>query len=243
MTRNEFIEIFGSLSRQTPQRIQPTVNTDLFYLINVVCVFLHPPVAAKNQVEHAIIVNRGLVAGEFARLYIDKGIQANKLERQSGRELKEIIRLQAQLWIGVWKTIQQMYTLSLVKPALHESQFFMEVIMEQWLTEPFLTSSDTWDESLTATKMFKRAQNQNRSLQTTFNKGVNPCDRHKQYTWILLEQGRDLAERSDEFRKQYLKMVEARMALVDFMRHTRPKITSVNPKIKPERRGRKPKTN
>lgn len=241
MTRDEFVDIFCPLSSQSTQKIQSGVNSDLLSLIALCSEFIAPPIPPKNALEHAILVNRGLVAAEFLRLYVDKNISVNKLGRYESKELKELIQLQARLWNEVWKTIQQMYTLSLIKPVLHESLFFQSVIMEQWLTEPFLTDSNAWNESLTATKMFKQGQNLNRSLQTAFNRDVNPCNQEKPYTWSLLQASIGLAERSDEFRRQYLKMVAARMSLIEQLRHSRPEISSSNEKVKPEKRGRKPK--
>jgi hypothetical protein len=242
MTRNDLIGMFTTLDMERLQQVAPTINTDLVLLGCVCAEFINPPVLPKTQQEYAIVVIQRLVASEFIRLYLDKRFSDNKLGRRESKSYKEFIRLQAILWGEAWKTIQQLYALSPIKFAKPKELFFQAVIMERWLTDPFGTHADTWNESLTVTKLMKQGQNFNQLLKKLFDSSINPCDPlSKPDTHFLLQRSIELADKSDDFRKQYLKMVDARMALIDTLRHDRPKLTSSNPKVKPENRGRKPK--
>jgi hypothetical protein len=198
----------------------------------------------ESDVGRLLLSSRRYVAAEFIRRYFDKRLDWWIMPRTWKKEVKDRFYIEARLWGETWKMIEQLYSRSMLVPDVHPAITFYKVVNECALLQPYLQLlSHEEIEGLTATAAARAIQSENKRLQRLGTECVQdiPFDRTTvPVTWQLIEQCRRLASISDDFRDQYLAVIESRMTFASHLRGERPKIYS-NSSRKTERRGRKPK--
>lgn len=195
--------------------------------------------AEDESVELFIAQMQLFILCEFARRYFDKRIDHFTMPRTWKTKVKKLYVLEATLLGETWKTIELLYSRSLIIPGTHPAETFRVIYNEAELMPVSLYSRP--NESATATSLSKEVQAQNGALRKMGSEGcgIIPFDRQTSpATWAFVDQCRVMAGFNDDFKAQYDKMVAVRMSLTQHIRENSPRVTSkTNPGI--ERRGRK----
>lgn len=203
--------------------------------INNFANFTYPPDSETDPheetvAEHNFAVTRQLVVGQFIRRALDKDFQYWKMPRHWSKTIKEQLNSHAELMVQIWRTVKLLPLSRNSRPLV-----FHAINLERALIFFDFIYEEEGGEALTSTNESKNQQRLNRDLQS-FKNPFEPSS--SPATWSFIEECRRLAERSDDFRSDYMKLIRARMTLLKDIRKNYPKIFDQSGKSK-ENRGRK----
>ena len=184
----------------------------------------------------SLLSYRSLVAGEFVRRFINKHCEYGKLPRNCPKYVKNLIRLEADLWGQLWRAIRLMPT----PLVLQEVQTFYRIIRECALVVFFASSSQMFERLNipNLTGLYKQIQKQNRQLQSCENpflKKITP------FTYGFIEQAIYHANINNDFYRDYMKLVRSRMKFTTYKKSIKGEQRLTLDGFQLEHRGRKAK--
>jgi hypothetical protein len=197
----------------------------------------------QTEVGSRVLALRRVVSTGFIQKYFDKRFTGWKMPRNSGSDLKQQVKLESDIWGEVWRMIEMLYSRSLFAPDSHPALTFYKIVNEARLLQPYTWLEGESETGLTASQAARNIQGENKVLQRLGREGLQkdliPFGRQTEpATWLLLVQCLKLAGINDDFKKQYLSVVSARMSLATHVRTNRPMLYSLHSGRK-ENRGRK----
>lgn len=182
----------------------------------------------KEGIGHLFAVLRSVCCGQFVRRNLDKNFKGYQMPRHWSKALKQQINYRADLMSSLWRTIKL-----LPPPPIPRPIIFHGINLEGALIFfDFLPNEENQEPVTTA---MKKQQSVNRSLQSL----KNPfSETSTPETWSFTENCNRLAEQSEEFNSDYMKLVRARMSLVRSLKEDHPKRIDQSGSAR-EKRGRK----
>lgn len=205
-------------------------NELLAACINHFVNFTYPPeLGGETVLEHCFAVTRQIVCGQFIRQVLDRDFRDWRMPRHWGRSVKDQLNAHAALMVQIWRSIK---LLSL--PPNPRPLVFQAINLERALIFfDFIHREE--DDTAPATTIIRNQQGVNRDLQSL----TNPFEPSSSpQTWSFIEECRQAADRSDDFRSDYMRLIQARMTLLSEIRKNHPKLLDQFGKTG-EKRGRK----
>jgi hypothetical protein len=184
----------------------------------------------NTPVGHYLVVTRQLVCGQFIRHSLDKDFKDWKMPRHWRKTVKDQLNSHAELMRQIWRIIKLLPLSRNPRPLV-----FHEINLEGALIFFDFNFKEEGCKIAAATDLVKDQQKFNRNLQyleNPFEPSLEPA------TWSFIEECRKFAARSNEFRSDYMKLVQARMHLVALIQKSHPKKIDQSGKHR-ENRGRK----
>lgn len=200
---------------QSPYLIFPSSPSLLYFDPKLVLAYVLDDLSSEEKKQDLIQIVTGklliryhkLVVGEFYRQTID----ANFPYWKPNRKLKPIIQLEVNLWQSVFKMLENMFYRN---SFIEIPKFSLYKLIRERELMVFIASYTGGQ--LRVKDYLAIRQHQNRELQGC----ENPFDREKSpYTWGIMNSVIRIAERDDEFRKNfYMPVIRDRQKFTAFMK-------------------------
>ncbi len=220
-------------SPTTPTLCQPTFSLEEYLLRESLQNLIYPSDLEthphwQTPMGQLFLAYKAKVIGQFIRRNLDKNFKGLEMPRQWAKSVKEQINFDAALMSLIWRIVKL-----LPSPPLPQPIVFHYIISEAQLIFFQFSADETSQESVT--NFIKSQQTLDRSLESLEKNPFDPSSAPD--TWSFIDNCNRVAARSDDFRRDYMQLVRARMSSVRSLKESLPKRFDQSGQAK-EKRGR-----